>query len=179
MRRVQIFRPFREAAGHRTDPAVRGRLLAAVRSGPLRDRMAVMVATTMLTGLLPRPGWVGGLAGTLACALLPLPARWAALAAWTGAGLASVAIAGRMAGSHDPPEFNVDEVVGAWLAAAVCGAEGWSLLLPYSLFSLFDFVKPVPANLLDRRGDAFGVIGDDVAAGLWAGALAALILAIP
>ncbi|EDM70914.1 phosphatidylglycerophosphatase, putative [Roseobacter sp. AzwK-3b] len=83
----------------------------------------------------------------------------------------------------------VDEVAGQWLAfwpvsigAAHVGADltalwpGW--IAAFVLFRLFDIWKPGPVGWADRRGDALGVMLDDIIAGVLAAvgvvALAAL-----
>ena len=80
---------------------------------------------------------------------------------------------------HDPSEIVIDEVVGQWLAfvpvsigAAHLGASltalwpGW--ITAFVLFRLFDIWKPGPIGWADRRGDALGVMLDDVIAGVFA-----------
>jgi phosphatidylglycerophosphatase A len=46
----------------------------------------------------------------------------------------------------------------------------------FALFRLFDITKPGPIGWADRRGDALGVMLDDVIAGVFA-ALGVLVLA--
>ncbi|MEL6571031.1 MAG: phosphatidylglycerophosphatase A [Pseudomonadota bacterium] len=88
---------------------------------------------------------------------------------------------------HDPSEIVIDEVVGQWLAllpvlfgAAATGSQilalwpGW--LAAFVLFRLFDILKPGPIGWADRRGDATGVMLDDVIAGIFA-AIGVVILA--
>jgi len=81
----------------------------------------------------------------------------------------------------DPSEIVIDEVVGQWLAflpvsigAAHAGAAltalwpGW--ITAFVAFRLFDIWKPGPIGWADRRGDALGVMLDDVLAGIAAAA---------
>ena len=81
---------------------------------------------------------------------------------------------------HDPSEIVIDEVAGQWLAflpvsigAAHVGASlialwpGW--VAAFILFRLFDIWKPGPVGWADRRGDALGVMLDDIIAGIFAG----------
>ncbi|MEQ8897708.1 MAG: phosphatidylglycerophosphatase A [Roseovarius sp.] len=88
---------------------------------------------------------------------------------------------------HDPSEIVVDELVGQWIAflpvsigAAHVGAEltalwpGW--IAAFLLFRLFDIWKPGPIGWADRKGDATGVMLDDVIAGVFA-AISVVILA--
>ncbi len=81
--------------------------------------------------------------------------------------------------NHDPSEVVIDELVGQWIAllpvgigAAVMNASFWALwpgvLTAFVAFRLFDIWKPGPIGWADRRGDALGVMLDDVIAGLFA-----------
>ena len=90
---------------------------------------------------------------------------------------------------HDPSEIVIDEVAGQWIAILPLSLAassrdlnilalwpGW--ISAFVLFRLFDIWKPGPVGWADRRGDALGVMLDDVVAGLLAAvgtlALAAL-----
>ncbi|MEM7632720.1 MAG: phosphatidylglycerophosphatase A [Pseudomonadota bacterium] len=88
---------------------------------------------------------------------------------------------------HDPSEVVVDEVVGQWIAllplsyaASSRGLDvldlwpGW--ISAFVLFRLFDIWKPWLVGRADRRGDALGVMLDDVVAGAFA-AIGVLLLA--
>jgi phosphatidylglycerophosphatase A len=85
-------------------------------------------------------------------------------------------------GGADPSEVVIDEVAGQWLALSFTvlplwwhgvadlafGAwPGW--VVPFLLFRLFDIWKPWFIGRADRRGDAAGVMLDDLWAGLFAG----------
>mgnify|MGYP001814739739 CR=1 FL=1 len=82
---------------------------------------------------------------------------------------------------HDPSWIVIDEVVGQWIAlmpvsigASAMGESPLALwpgvLAAFILFRLFDIWKPWLVGQADRRGDAVGVMLDDV----WAGVFAAL-----
>lgn len=90
-------------------------------------------------------------------------------------------------GTHDPSEVVVDEVVGQWIAlwpvvigAAHVGAEitalwpGW--IAGFVLFRLFDIAKMGPVRWADEKNTAFGVMLDDVFAGIFA-AIGVILLA--
>jgi len=73
----------------------------------------------------------------------------------------------------DPQIVVIDEVVGQWIALIPAALNPVSLLLALILFRAFDVTKPWPVSYLDRKiGGAWGVMLDDVAAGI----LAALCL---
>jgi phosphatidylglycerophosphatase A len=94
---------------------------------------------------------------------------------------------------HDPSEIVIDEVAGQWIALLVVSYGAWNAgldplrLYPgwiagFLLFRLFDITKPWLVGWADRRGDALGVMLDDVIAGIFAaiatGALAFLTHAV-
>lgn len=76
-------------------------------------------------------------------------------------------------GGHDSSEIVVDEVVGQWLALLpAVWPVWWHILLAFVLFRLFDVLKPWPVGWVDRQvSGGWGVMLDDVLAGLWAAAL--------
>ena len=86
---------------------------------------------------------------------------------------------------HDPSWVVIDEVVGQWIAllpvsygAMMMGVDLlrlWpGILAAFLLFRLFDITKPWLVGRADARGDALGVMLDDV----WAGVFAAIGVAI-
>jgi phosphatidylglycerophosphatase A len=88
---------------------------------------------------------------------------------------------------HDPSEIVVDELVGQWIALLPLSFAAWTMdisilamwpgwIAAFVLFRLFDIWKPLIIGRADRRGDALGVMLDDVFAGAFA-AVGVLILA--
>lgn len=88
---------------------------------------------------------------------------------------------------HDPSEIVIDEVAGQFIAILPLSWTAWlngfdiNLLWPgwvaaFVLFRLFDITKPGPVGWADRRGDALGVMLDDVIAGVFA-AIGVMLLA--
>lgn len=77
-------------------------------------------------------------------------------------------------GIHDAPEIVIDEVVGMYIASLMALGPDWQMSLlavipAFLLFRFFDIVKPWPIGWLDRRvSGGFGVMIDDVIAGLMA-----------
>lgn len=136
-------------------------------------------------GLLrPAPGTWGS-AGAIAAGLgiLQVLGFWGLVAATLAATLAgfwACAIELRNRPGADPGEIVIDEIAGQWIAllfpAAAFWWRGWEGLMPYPawlaaflLFRLFDIWKPWVIGQADRRGDAAGVMLDDLWAGLFAG----------
>jgi phosphatidylglycerophosphatase A len=137
---------------------------------------ATLLATWFGSGFLPvAPGswaslfalpcaavlvWLGGpFLVLLAGATLFLVGIWAADAYMEAVGI------------HDPPAIVVDEVVGQWLTLALLPVDPLVYALGFLLFRILDVLKPWPANFIDRAvTGGFGVMLDDVAAGIYAGA---------
>ena len=141
--------------------------------------------------LRPAPGTWGSLAALPVAAALHVAGGPALLACGVAAAFFGGwwATARETAGKadRDPSEIVIDEVAGQWLAllpvsigAAHAGAAlgalwpGW--VAAFVLFRLFDIRKPGPIGWADRRGDALGVMLDDMLAGL-AAALGVVALA--
>lgn len=88
---------------------------------------------------------------------------------------------------HDPSEIVVDELVGQWIALLPLSYAAWTMqisilamwpgwIAAFALFRLFDIWKPLIIGWADKRGDALGVMLDDVFAGIFA-AIGVLALA--
>jgi len=81
-------------------------------------------------------------------------------------------LAGR---KRDPQEVVVDEWIGCLITLAFVPFSAAWVVAGYLLFRMFDIFKPGPIRWLDRRvHGGLGVMADDVAAGLAAGAVLAL-----
>ncbi len=140
---------------------------------------AFLVATFFGAGRLkPAPGsWASAAAVLLwaAFAWAFHPAPWLlALALGCGITLALVlgipaaTIAERESGRHDPGFVVIDEVVGQWTSLLFCPFDWRYALLAFVLFRAIDIIKPVPARQLERLPGGWGILFDDVAAGLYA-----------
>ena len=71
---------------------------------------------------------------------------------------------------HDPPAIVIDEVVGQWVTLALLPLDPLLYALGFLLFRIIDVVKPWPTNFIDRAvTGGFGVMLDDVVAGVYAG----------
>jgi phosphatidylglycerophosphatase A len=143
---------------------------------------AWLLATWFGAGRLPRaPGTWGSLAALpLAAALAWLGGPWLVLLAILPLfGLGVWASDRYMAacGIHDPAVVVVDEVVGQCLTLALLPLSPLAYLLGFVLFRILDMLKPWPAGWIDRRmTGGIGVMLDDVAAGIYAGALVLVLL---
>ncbi len=92
----------------------------------------------------------------------------AAVAVVTPLGVWASGAVARGMGQDDPAIVVIDEVAGQWLTLAVVPALDWkNALSAFLLFRLFDIWKPPPVRRLERLGGGFGIMADDLAAGLY------------
>jgi phosphatidylglycerophosphatase A len=85
----------------------------------------------------------------------------------------------RVGGEDDAGWIVIDEIAGQMIAVlALPFVSVPGLLLAFVLFRLFDITKLGPIGVLDRRHDAWGVMGDDWIAGVFAAICVAVILFI-
>ncbi len=113
-------------------------------------------------------GFVGTLEGLALVSFLPTAP--AALAIFlTAAILAACLICGRAErelGVHDDPRIVLDEVVGYWTAIAFLPRARPIWLVGFVLFRLLDSVKLPPYRWLERLPGGWGIVFDDVGAGV-------------
>lgn len=149
-----------------------------------RTGWAWALATFFGTGFLrPGPGTWGSLAGLLlwlAAAHWLHPSRLhlaigTAVAALIALllGIRASGIVAREAATDDPSFVVLDEVAGQWVAligAALIAATPplWAWTAAFLLFRIFDILKPSPAREFDRMHSGFGIMMDDIAAGVYA-----------
>jgi len=139
-----------------------------------------LIATSLGSGLLPlAPGTMGTLTAIpLAWALAKLAPIWFWLAtiAVSAIGTAAASAFQRANGTDDDQRIVIDEVAGYLVTLLVVPKNGATLLLAFFLFRLFDIWKPFPVRLIDQKvGGGFGVMADDLAAGVY-GAIVLWIL---
>ncbi len=126
------------------------------------------------------PGTVGTLGAIplyLALSRVGPGAYVAVTAALVALGSFAAERAGRYWGVADASPIVIDEVAGYLVALALVPFSWQAVAAAFVLFRIFDVLKPWPASAFDRVKNGFGVVMDDVAAGVWAwGAILALRL---
>ena len=68
---------------------------------------------------------------------------------------------------HDPSRIVVDEMVGVWIAMLGVPFSGANLALAFLLFRVFDIWKPLGIRRMERMQGGWGVMMDDVLAGVY------------
>ena len=76
----------------------------------------------------------------------------------------------------DPSVVVIDEIVGMWISCSLLPKTFFSLFLAFVLFRVFDIWKPFPVRQLEYLRGGWGIMLDDVAAGLYANIIARIIL---
>ena len=136
---------------------------------------AVLVATAGGAGLVPGAPGTYGTAVTvpLAWALgrAGLPWYLLATAVVTVVGSVAAGVFCRAVGKHDDQRIVVDEVAGYLVTLAPVAATWPNLIAGFVIFRIFDIWKPFPVRSLDRHvKGGFGVVADDLAAGVYGAA---------
>src|SRR5215469_7489511 len=90
-------------------------------------------------------------------------------------GVPAATIAARESGRHDPGFVVIDEVAGTWITLLWSPATWLHGVIALVLFRLFDITKPFPVRRLERLPEGWGIVFDDVAAGLYALGVASLL----
>jgi len=140
---------------------------------------AFSIATFFGAGYLkPGPGTWGSLAAALlwfVYASLAHPTPHLLLLVLTVAvaialifGIPAATIAERQSGRTDPGFVVIDEVIGQWITLFFSPPDWRHGLIALLLFRLFDIAKPFPVRRFERLPGGWGIIFDDVAAGLYA-----------
>lgn len=149
-------------------------------------KWAFAVATFFGAGRLkPGPGTWGSVGALLLWAAfvwlahpaphLLLVALLAGIALSLIFGVPAATIAARESGRHDPGFVVIDEVAGQWITLLFCPPDWQHALIALALFRLFDITKPFPVRSLERLPEGWGIVFDDVAAGLYALGIASLV----
>ncbi len=139
---------------------------------------ARFLATTAYTGFFPvAPGTVGALVVLIGLIAFGSPGLWGLLV-WSVVVFAVGVWASGEAEhdyGHDAGKINIDEAAGMLIAALGADSQVPSLILAFLFFRLFDVVKPFPADASQSLPGGWGVMVDDVVAGVYA-AVATLLL---
>jgi phosphatidylglycerophosphatase A len=80
---------------------------------------------------------------------------------------------------HDPSEVTIDEVAGMWITLMFLPKAILLAFAAFFVFRFFDIIKPFPARKFDTMHGGFGIMMDDVVAGIYAHVTVRLLLLIP
>ncbi|MEP7119200.1 MAG: phosphatidylglycerophosphatase A [Acidobacteriota bacterium] len=148
--------------------------------------IALAIASAGYSGFFPiAPGTVGSLVGVLLWMALRMSGAGLAVEVAVAAGLllvgawAATLAEGRL-GTTDPGPVVIDEVMGMCVTMVAAPFTWQAALAGFLLFRVFDIVKPPPARQLEKVHAGWGIMLDDLAAGVYAwAALAVLVRMLP
>lgn len=158
-----------------------------------------IIATTLGCGYWPwGPGTMGAIGGVavwllLLCFIHSTMVMWTVVAAliviFTFAGAWAGTVSERYWGP-DPSRVVIDETVGQWIGmlplsgmAALDGvwysaAMWWGVVLSLALFRFFDIVKPLGVRSMERFPAGWGIMADDILAGIYSALLMIIYVAL-
>jgi len=161
---------------------------------------ALFIATGGFTGYSP---WASGTVGTLAgllIVLIPGATEPLTLGILIVAGFLLGAVASRAVADHvghrltrsaemakerfqpgghtvpDPSIVVIDEIVGIWISLLFLPLSIPAYVCAFLLFRAFDILKPPPAGRLENIAGGWGIMLDDVVAGIYANLICQAIL---
>jgi phosphatidylglycerophosphatase A len=143
------------------------------QEGPIKT-FSRLIAAGLGTGYAPvAAGTVASAAALVVGAGLLAVSHWLLLMAAIVATVGGYIAIQHVQPDGDPGWVVIDEVAGQWLTLLGLGQVSWiGCLLAFVLFRLFDITKLGPVGWADRQHGAFGIMADDVIAGV----IAALLL---
>lgn len=130
-----------------------------------------MLSTFFYTGYFPFiPGTVGSLAGLVFYLLVKdsVILHLLSLAVLFLCGLLVIRKAEEMFGKKDARKIVIDEAVGMLVALFLVPQKPVLILFAFIAFRLTDIIKPFPAAEAERLKSPWGVMLDDIIAGVYA-----------
>ena len=140
----------------------------------MKRQIASWIATCGPVGYLKKaPGTFGSLVGVVLVLItgnnislfITLSICMFVVAVWSSGEVA------RSLNSHDPQTVVIDEVCGILVTFFMVPIHWKSVALGFALFRIFDILKPFPIRQIEKLPIGWGVMTDDVVAGLYANAL--------
>ena len=146
----------------------------------MNEKLITFLATGFGSGLAPfAPGTAGTLVGVLICLLcMPMPSILRLLFVLTLLAL-SFYVAGqaeKIYQKKDDQRIVIDEIIGIQITMLPVAINVLNLFAAFVLFRIFDILKPFPVRNLQKLPGGWGVVADDVGAGIYAGAIMWLLM---
>jgi phosphatidylglycerophosphatase A len=148
-----------------------------------KNDLIIFLATGCFTGFLPK---MPGTWGTFAAIPIVIITHRTTTTVQTVTAVIFVAIASWIAGraeilfeGRDARPIVIDEMVGFLITLLWLPLNFLTLFLGFFLFRLFDIVKPPPISTVEKRlQSGWGVVLDDVLAGIFANVTLRLLLIV-
>ena len=149
------------------------------------NRLLIMIATFFNVGKFPlAPGTLASLITTVVFYVVnvrlqpSIYAQIATIAILFFIGIPAASAAEKHYERKDPGQCVIDEVPGQMLSLLFVPYSPGLYVAGFFLFRFFDIIKPFPVKQVDRIPGGFGVMFDDILAGLYALGTLHLILYI-
>jgi phosphatidylglycerophosphatase A len=78
----------------------------------------------------------------------------------------------------DPSIVVIDEIIGMWVSLFLLPKTFLAIISAFIVFRALDIVKPFPARRLEKLPNGWGIMLDDIVAGVYANVLTHLILVL-
>lgn len=144
--------------------------------------MATALATGLGTGYsLFIPGTVGSLLGVILfwpLAGLTWQLQLGATLLLFVAAVPSATLVARRTGVKDPGLIVVDEILGMWISLLFLPWKPSLVAVAFAIFRIADIVKPPPARDLEALPGGWGIVLDDVMAGVYTNLALRALLAV-
>lgn len=140
-------------------------------------------ATFLFSGYMPfAPGTWGTLAGMFFWLLISINSNFNQILLILATFITGILVSGsieKKQDSKDPGFIVIDEVVGIWITLFFIPNElhsnPFQLLMAFVLFRFFDITKIFPIKYFEKFKGGFGIMADDVVAGLMSGVIIYLV----
>jgi phosphatidylglycerophosphatase A len=140
----------------------------------LNEKLIKLLANGFGSGLVSfAPGTIGTLVGVVICLFclpLPWPLRLLVVLALSALAIYVAGQAEKIYQKKDDQRIVIDEIIGFQVTMLPVAITVLHLCVGFVLFRVFDILKPFPIGNLQRLPGGWGVVIDDVAAGIYAGA---------
>ena len=139
------------------------------------DAVATALATAGGAGYFQvAPGTAGSAVGLIlfyGVHRLPILYQVAAVVLVSLIGVAAGSRVARRSGIEDPGIVVIDEVAGMWVSLLFLPLTPVTAVAGFFLFRVMDVVKPAPARQLEHLPGGWGIMCDDLMAGIYANVL--------
>ncbi len=146
------------------------------------DALSTVVATGLGLGYSPvAPGTFGAALGVALFALARHWPLWAHLVGVAVLFLGGTAAADRLAarmGKKDPGRAVIDEVAGMWVSLLLLPFGVRTASIAFIAFRITDTLKPWPARQMEGLPGGWGIMADDMMAGVYANLMVRAVLLV-
>ena len=144
----------------------------------VKERIIYITGTGLGSGYAPvAPGTAGSLLGLLIYIVIPAnQIIW--VIAITIISFIGVAVSSWIErdSEKDPSIVVIDEICGQWVALLFLPRSIQTYILAFLLFRIFDIWKPFPISRTENLSAGWGIMADDIAAGILANLILHLLI---